>query len=522
MNRYVVRAAALSLGILSIGPLGRAQVSAQNPASAVQELPRYSAEQLDNLISPVALYPDALLAQVLVASTFPDQIEVAADWVRANGTSGIDDMSWDVSVKAVAHYPSVINMMADKADWTATLGRAYAYQSSDVMLATQRMRALADQHGNLISNDQQQVVRESNNYVIVPAQPQVIYVPVYDPFVVYSRPIFHTVFSSRFWSFGVGFPIGGWLNYDLDWGRHAVYYNGWDRRYFTYGGGWRARSFPFVRITNVYVNPRYRDVYVNRYVDQRVINYRNVDRYPRVHGDVYFADVRNGNRGGDRTNDWTRNQNDSRAREAAAREAAAREAAAREAWSRDERARDVGRAVEDARARVERGAVARGAVLNARAEADRTPQVIRSDPSRVMRSEPTRRIGEMPSAASVARSERARTVIGSQREVLSRAEPQRSSPPSVQRSSPPAVQRSAPPAVQRSSPPSVQRSAPPAVQRSSPPSVQRSSPPAVQRQSPPQVQQSAPPSVQRSVPAASSGSSTQGSGRISRRPPEPG
>jgi hypothetical protein len=489
MKQHVVRAAALALGILSFGPLGGASLHAQDPVVSTQELPRYSAEQLDNLISPVALYPDALLAQVLVASTFPDQIEVAADWVRLNGTSGLDDMPWDVSVKAVAHYPSVINMMADKADWTATLGRAYAYQSSDVMLATQRMRALADKHGNLISNEQQQVVRESNNYVIVPAQPQVIYVPVYDPFVVYSRPIFHTVFSSRYWSFGVGFPIGSWLNYDLDWGRHVVYYNGWNRAYFSYGGGWRARSFPFVRITNVYVNPRYRYVYVNRYVDRWVIDYRNVDRYPRVHGDVYFAEVRPGNRGADRNNgydNWARDND------------------AREARLREERSRDVGRAVEDARARVERGAVARSAVINARAESDRTPQVIRSDPSRVVRSEPSRRIGELPSPASVSRDDRARTVIGSQRTAPARAEPQRSSPPTVQRSSPPPVQRS--------SPPPVQRSAPPPVQRSSPPPVQRSSPPPVQRQSPPQVQQSAPP--------ASSGSSTQGSGRISRRPPE--
>ncbi len=477
MKRNVVRTGALTLGLLILGTVGSAFLYAQDTVVAAREMPRYSAAQLDNLISPVALYPDALLAQVLVASTFPDQIEVAADWVRANGTDGIDDMPWDVSVKAIAHYPSVINMMADKADWTATLGRAYAYQSSDVMLATQRMRALADEHGNLVSNEQQRVVREANNYVIVPAQAQVIYVPVYDPFLVYSRPIFGASFSSRYWSFGVGFPIGGWLNYDLDWGRHTVYYNGWNRAYFSYGGGWRARSFPFVRITNVYVHPRYSYVYVNRYVDRWVIDYRNVDRYPRVHGDVYFAEVRNGNRGPDRNAVWEREQ---------------REAREREAWSRAERSRDVGRAVEDARARVERGAVARSAVLNARAEADRTPQVIRSEPSRVIRSEPTRRIGEMPSAPQVERSDRARTVIGSQRAA-------------------PAPSR---PEVQRSAPPPMQRSAPPPVQRSSPPPVQRSAPPAVQRQSPPPVE--------RSVPAASSGSSTQGSGRISRRPPEPG
>ncbi|QJR37209.1 DUF3300 domain-containing protein [Gemmatimonas groenlandica] len=259
---------------------------------------RYTESQLDNLVGPIALYPDALLAQVLVAATFPDQVADAAQWVREHGTAAIDDQPWDVSVKSVAHYQSALNMMADKGDWTATLGRAYAYQSSEVMAAVQRMRRLADTQGNLLSTAQQQVMRESNNYVIVPAQPRVIYVPVYDPVLVYTRPIFATGFSSRYWSFGVGFPIGGWLNYDLDWGRRSVYYNGWDDRYVGYGGGWRARARPFIQVTNIYISPRYRDVYVNRDIRYRVVDYRNVDRYAGYHRDVYFDSRRDGNRDG--------------------------------------------------------------------------------------------------------------------------------------------------------------------------------------------------------------------------------
>ena len=264
-----------------------AQVVSRAPA-IVDELPRYSADQLDNLLGPVALYPDALLAQVLVAATFPDQVEEAARYVRANGTSGIDDQSWDVSVKAVAHYPSALNMMADKSDWTTTLGTAYANQSSEVMASVQRLRNMAAQQGNLESTSQQQVITTGNNYVITPTQSRVIYVPVYDPVVIYTRPVFRTSFVSRYWSFGVGFPIGGWLSYDCDWGLQRVYYNGWNSAYFEYGGGWRARSRPFVQITNVYVNPRYRTVYVNRDVGRRPINYRNVDRYVGVHRDTYF------------------------------------------------------------------------------------------------------------------------------------------------------------------------------------------------------------------------------------------
>ncbi|MCC6241391.1 MAG: DUF3300 domain-containing protein [Gemmatimonadaceae bacterium] len=289
----------LTAGSLAL-PFAATSLDAQTNSSAtfVEEAPRYSANQLDNLVGPIALYPDALLAQVLVAATFPDQVEDAARYVRANGTNGIDDQSWDVSVKAVAHYASALNTLADKLDWTTTLGTAYANQSSDVMASVQRMRALAAQHGNLVSNTQQQVIQQGPNYVITPAQPRVIYVPVYDPIVVYSRPIFGVGFSSRYWSYGLGFPIGGWLSYDLDWGMRRVYYNGWDAAYYEFGGGWRARSRPFISITNVYVSPRYRTVYVNRDVWRRPINYGNVDRFGGYHRDTYFAGRRDGYRDG--------------------------------------------------------------------------------------------------------------------------------------------------------------------------------------------------------------------------------
>lgn len=303
-RRSLVRLTGLSIAFLAPAAPLLAQTANVVPAYA-DETTRYTANQLDNLVGPIALYPDALLAQVLVAATFPDQVEDAAKYVRANGTNGIDDQSWDVSVKAVAHYASALNMMDDKADWTTTLGRAYANQSSDVMAAVQRMRAMAASQGNLVSTPQQQVVNEGSSYVIVPAQPRVIYVPVYDPVVIYTRPVFNVGFSTRYWSFGIGFPIGGWLSYDLDWNRRTVYYNGWNDAYYEYGGGWRARSRPYIVINNIYVNPRYRNVYVNRDVYRRPVNYYNVDRYVGVHRDTYF-DARNRDRGrgyGDRGND---------------------------------------------------------------------------------------------------------------------------------------------------------------------------------------------------------------------------
>ncbi|MES3035529.1 MAG: DUF3300 domain-containing protein [Gemmatimonadota bacterium] len=281
--------AAASLATFAGAPSVTAQESRPSAEYPDDEYERYSDEQLDNLVGSIALYPDALLAQVLVAATFPDQVEEAARFVRANGTDDVDDQNWDVSVKAVAHYPSALNMMADKGDWTIALGRAYAVQSSDVMAAVQRMRAMADAQGNLLSNQQQSVSRDDGNYIIAPTQTRVIYVPVYDPYVIYTRPIFRGGYYSPFWSFGIGFPIGVWLNYDFNWRARNVYYHGWDVGYYGYGGGWRQRSRPFINITNIYVNPRYRNVYINRDVIRRRVEYRNVDRYGGVHRDTRFS-----------------------------------------------------------------------------------------------------------------------------------------------------------------------------------------------------------------------------------------
>jgi Protein of unknown function (DUF3300) len=281
MRRPFALIAALALASVSF----TAPADGQSRSSQIEypeDYELYSADQLDDLVGAVALYPDALLAQVLIASTFPDQIDDAARFVRRNGTDGIDDQSWDVSVKAVAHYPSALNMLADKSEWTAALGRAYAMQSSDVMSSVQRMRGMAARQGNLQSTAQQQVSNDDGNYVIAPAQTRVIYVPVYDPYVVYRRPIFRSVFgvgfTTPFWSFGVGFPIGGWLSYDCNWRSRSVYYNGWDNAYNGYASGWRTRSRPYIQITNVYVHPRYRSVYYDRDIIRRRNVYRGMNR----------------------------------------------------------------------------------------------------------------------------------------------------------------------------------------------------------------------------------------------------
>ena len=169
----------------AIAPALFATAHAQDSSPAVTA----SASQLERLLAPIALYSDPLLAQVLLAATFPDQITDAAAFVRTHGTGGVDDQSWDVSVKAVAHYPTILNMMDAKPEWTTELGQAYASQSSDVMQAVQRLRAQANAQGNLVTTPQQQVVVEREYIAIWPAQPRVIYVPVYDPEIIYVRHV---------------------------------------------------------------------------------------------------------------------------------------------------------------------------------------------------------------------------------------------------------------------------------------------------------------------------------------------
>jgi hypothetical protein len=133
--------------------------------------------ELDELLGPIALYPDPLLAQVLPAATFVDQIDEAERLLNGRTDNElIDGQNWDVSVKSIAHYPAVLSMMNQKRDWAITLGQAYVNQSTDVVKSVQRLRAEARAAGSLITTPQQQVIVDGQAIRIVPAQPQVIYV----------------------------------------------------------------------------------------------------------------------------------------------------------------------------------------------------------------------------------------------------------------------------------------------------------------------------------------------------------
>jgi hypothetical protein len=252
---------------------------AAQPAAAQEPYDRFSRQQLENLLAPVALYPDPLLAQILVAATFDQDVEEASRLLRRYRNLPIDDQPWDVSVRAVAHYSSVIHMMADKIDWTVALGQAYVEQPQDVMAAVQFLRWQARRAGNLDSTPYHQVIVEREYIEIVPYRPDVIYVPVYEPAVVFFRP-------AAIITFGVAFPIGVWLNRDCDWVGHRVYYHGW-----TGDRVWIVRSRPNIRITNVYVNNNFATVHVNRNIVQRNVNVTNLNRFTSVNRQVHFDNV---------------------------------------------------------------------------------------------------------------------------------------------------------------------------------------------------------------------------------------
>ena len=294
------------------------RVSQDQPSDQSQDQPQYqqqdqgpayenfSPDQLDNLLSPIALYPDPLLAQLFVAATFPDQVEEAARFVRANGPNGVDDQNWDVSVRAIAHYPTVVEMMADKIDWTTSVGQAYANQSTDVASSVQRLRHMARSAGNLQSTEQQEVLEHDNYIAITPYQPQYIYVPVYDPAIIYyRRPYWGPALT-----FGIGFPIGAWLNLDFRWGYGGgwggVYYTGWREGGWgrdCWNCGWINRSRGRVNIVNnVYVNNRYNDIHVNRNVINRSVNANNLNRYNSVHRNVNYNNVQVNNDRANRMN----------------------------------------------------------------------------------------------------------------------------------------------------------------------------------------------------------------------------
>ncbi len=231
--------------LLAFDPAAFAQYEGSaipTPANAQsQTQPAFSQQELDQMLAPIALYPDPLLSQILMASTYPLEVVEAARWSRTNpylkgddAVRSVQEMDWDPSVRSLVAFPQIVQMMDEKLDWTERLGDAFLAQQSQVMDTVQGLRQKAYAAGNLRSNDQIRVNPDGQTIVVEPANPEIIYVPYYDPTVVYGPwwwddypPVFWApwpdyYFVSGFaWGFGITITTGFFFG-ECDWHHHRV------------------------------------------------------------------------------------------------------------------------------------------------------------------------------------------------------------------------------------------------------------------------------------------------------------
>ncbi len=232
-------------------PAAPADATAPAPTPA----PKFTQEQLEQMLAPIALYPDALLAQILPAAAYPLQIVEAVRWMDANGAavakqdfSGADAQNWDASVKALVRFPEVIKKLNGDLNWTISLGDATVNQPQDVANAIQTLRAKAMAAGALATTKQQTVTRQSQGgrdvVVIQSTDPNVIYAPSYNPYAIYGWPGYNPALAvaTGLLVFGAGVAIGSlWVGNYWNWGTGAFYrpvwpgYPAWRPPY----GGWR-------------------------------------------------------------------------------------------------------------------------------------------------------------------------------------------------------------------------------------------------------------------------------------------
>jgi hypothetical protein len=299
------------------------QASQPNAPPATAAMP--TAEQLYQLVAPIALFPDNLVAIVLAASTFPDQVTAAQSWLQQNGSlkganlqQAVDQQPWDASVKSLTTFPDVLSQMATNLTWTSALGDAYFNDQQNVMNAVQVMRQRAQAAGNLKSTPQQNVSVQNNppapppdqsagaqptttivqpppqTIVIQPAQPDVVYVPTYNPAVVYGAPVAvypgyvappstGAVVAAGLLSFGLGIAVGAAIsnNYCCGWG-----YNSW-------GTNWHGGNVVYNR--NVYVSNSTTFVNRNNYYNNRNNYYNNNHPRPTPYNGSNAYNNRNGN-----------------------------------------------------------------------------------------------------------------------------------------------------------------------------------------------------------------------------------
>ncbi len=329
-------AAWLALALVSFGV-----AQAQQPLE--RQARNYSQAELDQLLAPVALYPDALLSQLMMAATYPLEVVQAARWSRANpnvqgdeAVRAVGDRDWDPSVKSMVAFPQLLQNMDERLEWTERLGHAFLAQEEQVMGTVQALRERADRAGNLRSSDELVVRREGEYIMLDPPTPERVYVPYYDTRVVYGgwrwpeyQPYVWAPWAGYSWSpgysvfgWGLGVPVGGGFFYGtFDWPRRYVRYGNvrpWYHHGYHHGGGrhwnhgerWRHDH---TRPASTYHrgNPNWRDGRRDGRRDDRpqAPAYRATDGR-RDYRDVNRDGVRDGNPDGgrDRNRDGTRDR----------------------------------------------------------------------------------------------------------------------------------------------------------------------------------------------------------------------
>ncbi len=230
-------------------------------------------DQLDALVAPIALYPDPLLAQTLAAATYPLEIGQLQQWRQKNTTlkdkalaDAVAKQPWDPSVQAMAGLPDVVKRLADDIQWTTDLGNAFLAQQSDVMDAVQRMRKKAKDTGNLKTNEQQKVdtkvVEEKQVIVVEQANPQVVYVPTYNPVVVYGPPVYP--YPPIYYPPPGYYAAGAAISFGVGVAMGAMWSGGWG-----WNCGWGGSSYVNINVNNNF---------------NRVNHYNNVNRTTNVRG----------------------------------------------------------------------------------------------------------------------------------------------------------------------------------------------------------------------------------------------
>jgi hypothetical protein len=243
--------------VIELGPADSTAQAANPAADGLALQPPFTQPELDQMLAPIALYPDALLSQILMASTYPIEVVRAARWSKANpqlsgdqAVKAVEQNSWDPSVKSMVAFPQIISMMDEKLDWTQRLGDAFLSQQQQVMETVQELRRKAQAAGNLDSNENVRVEPQGQTIVIEQANPQVVYVPYYDPTFVYGS-WWYSAYPPVYWRPWPGYYPHPGFGAGFYWGAGIGISTG-----FFFGAcDWHHRHVTVVNVNNYYYRP---------------------------------------------------------------------------------------------------------------------------------------------------------------------------------------------------------------------------------------------------------------------------